>query len=141
MYKYIYSHIFTYKYYHQVMLLTGIPPHSLSLFIRPYHPMSVECCCPCEGVQKRMSFLLLKQCPAFLVHLIWTVLEMGRKSPYSCCFVGRCFQHLFNIARNIFVQFPSGFFSIRFVSIHMAHSSSNIDTTATWKNFSFNLIG
>ena len=45
--------------------------------------------------------LLLQQCPAYLVRLIWIVFVMGGRWPYSCCFVGCCFQDLFNIARSI----------------------------------------
>ena len=49
----------------------------------------------------------------------------------SCCFVGYCFQDLFNIARSIHVQFPSRIFFIRFVSVYGGgHSNSRIDTTA-----------
>ena len=35
---------------------------------------------------------------------------------YSCCFVGCCFQDLFNIAHSILVQFPSTFFSMPFAA-------------------------
>ena len=55
----------------------------------------------------------LKQCPAYLVRQIWMVLEMGGRWPYNCCFVGCCFQDLFNIAHNILVQLPFSFFYIR----------------------------
>ena len=79
------------------------------------------------------EFVLLQQRPACLVRLIWMVLEMGGRWPYSCCFVGCCFQDLFNIAFSILVQFPSSFFSLRLVSIHMVHPYSWIDTTAAWK--------
>ena len=55
--------------------------------------------CPCGGVHWRTllmsSCLLLQQCPTCLVPLIWMVVEMGSKCPYSCCFVGCCFQDLF----------------------------------------------
>ena len=56
--------------------------------------------CPCEVVQRKMLLmslsLLLQLCPECLDHLIWMVLEMGGRWPYSCCFVGCCFQDLFN---------------------------------------------
>ena len=74
------------------------------------YPVSVQnCCrqvlvdwptlaCPCEGFQWRSSLmcssLLLRQCPACPVRLIWMVLEIGDKWPYSCCFAGCCFQDL-----------------------------------------------
>ena len=67
------------------------------------------------------SSLLLQLCPTCLVRLTWMVLKMGGKWLYSCCFVGSCFQDSFIIARSILVQFPSTFFSKRFVSIHVVH--------------------
>ena len=54
-------------------------------------------------------------------------------------FLGCCFQDLFSIARSILVQFLSSFFSISFVSVHVVHPYSNIDTTAAWKKFCFYL--
>ena len=60
---------------------------------------------------------------------------MGGKWPYSCCFVKCCFQ--FNIARSILAKCPSSFFSIRFVSFHVVHPYSSIDTTAAWKKTRF----
>ena len=56
------------------------------------------------------SFLLLKQCPEFLVRLIWMVIVMGSRWPYICCFVECCFQDLFIIVRSILVKLPSTFF-------------------------------
>ena len=82
------------------------------------------------------SFLLLQQCPASLVHVIWMV-WMGGEWPYSCCFVGCCFQDLFNIAYCILVQFPFSCFSIHSVSVHVVHPFSRIDTTAAWKKLRF----
>ena len=81
--------------------------------------------------------LLLQQSPVCLVCLTWMVLEMGGKWPFSCCFVGCCFQDLFNIAQSILVQFPSRFFFLHFVSIHVVHPYSSIDTTAAWKKSCF----
>ena len=65
------------------------------------------------------------------------VLEIGGRWPHSCCFVGSCFQDLYDIARSILVQLPSSFFSIRFVSVHVVYSCSYIDTTAAWKKLCF----
>ena len=79
------------------------------------------------------SSLLLQQCPECLVRLIRMALEMGGRWLHSCCFVRCCFQHIFNIAGSILVQFPSSFFSIRLVSVHVVHPYSRIDTTAAWK--------
>ena len=73
--------------------------------------------------------LLFWECTACLVRLIWTVLEMGGRWLYSCCFVGCYFQHLFNIARSILVQLPSSFFSIRLISIYIVYLYSSSDTT------------
>ena len=57
------------------------------------------------GVHRRTSLtsssLLLQQWAACFVYLIWMVLEMGVKWPYSPCFVRYCFQDLFNIAYSI----------------------------------------
>ena len=69
------------------------------------------------------------------------VFEMGGRWPYSCCFVGCCFQDLFNIAHNIFVQLPSSFFSIPLVSVHLVHPYSSMDTTTAWKKVCFILSG
>ena len=46
------------------------------------------------------------------------------KLAYNTCFVGRCFQDLFNIACSVLVQFPSSFLSKRFVSVYEVHSYS-----------------
>ena len=82
------------------------------------------------------SFLLLQQCSACLVRLIWMVFEMGGRWPYSCCFVGCCFQDSFNIARSVFVQFLSSFFSI-LCQHQVVHPYSSMDTTAAWKKWYF----
>ena len=64
-------------------------------------------CMAMSGVHKSTSLmslsLFLLQCPAYLVRLTWIVFLMGSRWPYSCCFVGGCFQDLFNIARSILV--------------------------------------
>ena len=73
----------------------------------------------------------------FIVHLVWTVLEMGGKWPYSCCFVGYCFQNLFSMTCSILVQFPSSFFSTCLISIYVVHPYSRISTTAACKKLHF----
>ena len=83
------------------------------------------------------SSLLLQQGTACLVHLIWMVLEMGIKYPYSSSFVGCCFYDLFRIAHSILAQLPSSFFSIRLVGLHVVHPYGRIDTTTAWKNLPF----
>ena len=102
-------------HHHHVM-----PParFSLTLFCHPslssiasskssgLHLVSAQSCCmyvlagcpafarPCEGVHRSMSLmsssLLLQQCLACLVRLIWIVFMIDGKWPYSCCFVGCC---------------------------------------------------
>ena len=78
-----------------------------------------------EGVHRETSLmcstLLFQQCPACLVHFVWMVLEMGGRWPYSCCFMGCCFQDLFKVAHIILVQFLCSFFSIRLVDVHVMH--------------------
>ena len=51
--------------------------------------------------------------------------------------MGCCFHDLFNIAHCILVQFPSSFFSIRLVSVHVLHPYSRIDTTTARKKLHF----
>ena len=149
----MYENIFIYIYHHHhhVALLAQIL-HNLTRYLflssitsdrsSRQHSVSVQNCCkyvlvdhptlirPYKGVHRRTSlmssFLLLQQCPACFVRLIWIVLEIGGGWPYSCCFVGCCFQDLFNMTRSILVQFPSSFFSM------LSH-----DTTAVWKKIAF----
>ena len=81
----------------------------------------------CEGFHRKtllMSLFLL-----CLVHLIWIVLEMGGRWPYSCCFVGCCFQNLFNMTFCILVQFLFRFSYINLFGIHMVGL-----TWPLWKN-------
>ena len=110
------------------------------------HPISSQSCCmyvqtgrpafarPCEGVHRSTSLmtvsLLLQQCPACLVRLIWIVFVMGGRWPYSC-FVGCCLQDLFNIARSILVYLASSLFSSRLVSVHVVHPYSSIEPHRT----------
>ena len=67
------------------------------------------------------------------------VFEMGGRWPYNSCFVRCCLQDLFSTARSILV--PSSFFSIRFVSVHVVHPYSSIDTTTAWKKLRFISLG
>ena len=62
---------------------------------------------------------------------------MGGRWPYSGCFVGCCFQDLFNVVHSILVQLLSNLFSICFVSVHVMHPYSRIDTTVAWKKLRF----
>ena len=65
------------------------------------------------------------------------IVEMGGKWPYSCCFVGCCFQNLFKIARSILMKFPSSFFAMCLVSAHVVHPYSSLDTATAWKKCHF----
>ena len=80
---------------------------------------------PCERVHRSTSLmsssLLLQQCPACLVRLIWIIFEINGRWLYSCCFLKCCLQDLFNIARSILVQLPSNLFFSRLVSVHHDH--------------------
>ena len=83
--------------------------------------------------------LLLQQYPISHMSYLDGLRDKSRR-PYSCCFIGCCFQDLFNIAHSILVQFPSSFFSICFVDIHVVQSYSRIDTTAASKKLCFILL-
>ena len=93
--------------------------------------------CPREGKYD------LWVCPCFssnvpcLVCLSCKVFEIGGKWHYICCFVGCYFQDLFNIDCSIFVLFPSSFFFVCLVSIHLVHLHSSIDITTGWKKSHF----
>ena len=52
------------------------------------------------------SSLLLQLRPACLVLLVWMVLEIGGRCPYSCCFVGCCYHDWCNMARSLLLQLP-----------------------------------
>ena len=81
-----------------------ISSHSCCIYVLAGHPAFAR---PYVGVHWSISLmslsLLLQQCHAYLVCLIWIVFMMGGRWPYSWCFVGCCCQDLFNIACNILV--------------------------------------
>ena len=85
--------------------------------------------------------LFLQQHLACLVCVTWTVCEMGCRWSYSRCFVGCCFQDLFKTVHSILVHFPSSFFSMYFVSVHVVHPYSSVDTAKAGKKYSFILLG
>ena len=71
-----------------------------------------------RGGHRRTSLMSLSlQYPACLVRLIWKVLEIGGRWPYSCCFLGCCFPGLFSIAHSILLQFHLAFSSVHFVNV------------------------
>ena len=78
--------------------------HSCWMYVRAGRPAFAR---PCVGVHKSTSLmsssLLLRQCPACLVHLTWIVFVIGGSWPYSWCLVGCCRQDLFKIACSILV--------------------------------------
>ena len=76
--------------------------------------------------------LLRQQCPACLVRLIWVILAMGGRWPYSHCFLRCCFPDLFNIDRSILMQFPS-----ILVSVHVVHPYSTIEKTTGERKLRF----
>ena len=81
-----------------------VSSHSFCMYVRAGRPAFAR---PYVEVHRSISLmsssLLLQQCPACLVHLIWIVVVMRGRWPYSWCLVGCCRQDLFNIARNILV--------------------------------------
>ena len=126
--------------------------NSISLPIRSYRPSlqagtlnCIQCpltlVCLCVRVHWRTlimsSSLLLLQCLPFLVHLTWIVCQLGAKWPYDSCFVGCCFQDWFKTAQSILVSFPSNFFSMRFVRVHVVQTYNSTDTASTWKKSYF----
>ena len=64
-----------------------------------------------------------------VLYVLFVLFGWFYRCPYSCCFVGCWFQDLFNIAHSIFRQFPSSFFFIHLISVHVVHPYSRIDTT------------
>ena len=68
--------------------------------------------CPYEGVYEICHFILASPAVYLMSCSSYLVLEIGCKLLYSCCFIGCCFQDLFNIAHSILVLFPFVFFSI-----------------------------
>ena len=101
------------------------------------HPVSSHSCwmyvwagCPAfarlyVGIHRSTSLmsssLLLKQCPACLVHLTWIVFAMGGRWPYSWCSMGCCCQDLFNTVCNAqTMNFNSGTYAYGFKQGHDA---------------------
>ena len=64
----------------------------------------------CRSTWMMILSLVLQQCPACLVCVIWMDWEIGSKRPNSHCFVGCTFQDLYQIARSILLLLPSRFF-------------------------------
>ena len=118
--------------------LHSVSSHSCWMYVRAGCPAFAR---PYAEVNRSTSLmsssLLLQQCPSCLVRLTWIVFVMRGRWPYSWCLVWCCRQDLFNIARSILVYLPSSFFSSRFVSDHVVHPYSSIDTTAAWKKLRF----
>ena len=84
--------------------------------------------------------LVFPACSACLVDLTWIVCELEGRWPYNYCFVGSCFQELFKTALSIFLESPPTIFSIRFVSVHVVHPYSSMDTATTRKKSRFILL-
>ena len=81
-----------------------VSPHSCCMYVRAGRPAFAQ---PYVGVHRSTSLmsssLFLQQWLACLVRVTWIVFVMGGRWPYSWCFVGCCFQDLFNIACSILV--------------------------------------
>ena len=79
-----------------------------------------------------------QQSPACLVRLTVIIFVMGGRWSCSCCFLGCCFQDLFNTVRSIIAA--KVFFPIRLDSVQVVHPYSSIDTTSAWKKLRFLLL-
>ena len=126
--RHTHTYIYIYHHHHDVVSLARISLTLSRHFSRSFiasgrssglHPVSSHSCSMCvragrpafarpyEGVHRSTSLmsssLLLQQCPACLVRLVWIFFVMGGSWPYSWCLVGCCHQDLFNIARSILV--------------------------------------
>ena len=70
-------------------IASGWSSHSCCMYVRAGRPAFAR---PYVGVHMSTSLmsspLLLQQCPACPVSLIWTVFVMGDRWPYSWCLVG-----------------------------------------------------
>ena len=87
--------------HHLWQVFRATSSHSCCMYVRAGRPAFAR---HYVGVHRSTSLLssslLLRQCPACLVHLTWIVFAMENRWPYSWYFVGCCCQDLFNIARN-----------------------------------------
>ena len=131
---------------------------SLSLPIHPYHPsllvgptnyiqcphsadvnkfllVSPTLSCSCVGSIEEHHLWVYLFFSNSVLHVLFNLLgwffEMGGKWPYSCCFMGLCFQYLFKIIA--FLCSSHLVFSLCFV----VHPYSSIDTTTAWKKSCF----
>ena len=81
-----------------------VSSHRCWMYVRAGRPAFAR---PCVGIHKSTSLmsssLLLQQCPACLVRLMWIVFVIGGRWPYSWCLVECCCQDLFRIARRVLV--------------------------------------
>ena len=79
-----------------------VSSHSCWMYVRVGRPAFAR---PCVGIHKSTSLmsssLLLQQCPACLVRLIWIVFVIGGRWPYNWCLVGCCCQDFLDSIRNI----------------------------------------
>ena len=79
------------------------------------------------------SSLFFQLCSACFVRLSWMASEIGSRWSCSRYFVGWCLQDLFKTAHSILVWFLSSFFFVGFVSVHVVHPYSSMDTVTVWK--------
>ena len=86
--------------------------HSTCLFFLYCRFLTLPCPKSEYSLYNDTIHLFFMSCLSYL-----DTLQMGSKWPYSCSFIGYCFQDLINIAHSILVRFPSRFFSICIVAI------------------------
>ena len=119
-------------------VLHSVLVQSYCMYVRAGRPAFAR---PCEGVHRSTSLtsssLLLQQCPACLVRLIFIVFMTGGRWPYSCCFVGCCLQDLFNIALTILCNCRQVFSPYVLLASTWCIHIVVIDITASWKKLRF----
>ena len=93
------------------------------------------CQCPLKNIANEFIFVSSEE--SYVSCSSWMVFEIGGKWPYSCCFVGCCFQNLFKTACSILVLFLSSLFSIHLANNHTVHPYNSTNTFIAWKKSHF----
>ena len=83
------------------------------------------------------SSQLLQQCLACLVRLTYIVFVMGVSCRTTASLWGAASRICSVLLAALLGSCRQAFFSIRFVSVHVVHPYSSIDTTAAWKKLRF----
>ena len=76
------------------------------------------------------EFVLISPAGHCMSCLSWMVFEMRGSCANSSCFVGCCFQDMFDTARNIFALFQSSFFFMCFFSVHLVYRYYSMEVPA-----------